>query len=61
MNARASAILPHCICGGHGVDLPQASIGPGMAIYSRYSRVSESGGTPLTVSDALDEINKALN
>src|SRR5579884_4009358 len=27
------------------VDLAQASIGPGMAIYSRYSRVVESDGT----------------
>ncbi len=42
------------------VDLPQASIGPGMAIYSRYSKVSKEDGTPLAVSNALDEINKAL-
>ena len=31
------------------VDLAQASIGPGMAIYSRYSRVLEADGSPLTV------------
>ena len=43
------------------VDLPQASIGPGMAIYSRYSRVLEADGTALTVRAALSEINKALD
>src|SRR5258708_22486083 len=31
------------------VDLAQASIGPGMAIYSRYSKGGESDGTPLRV------------
>lgn len=31
------------------VDLAQASIGPGMAIYSRYSAVLEAGGTPMSV------------
>ena len=43
------------------VDLPQASIGPGMAIYSRYSQVLEADGSPLTVRAALSEINKALD
>ena len=43
------------------VDLPQASIGPGMAIYSRYSAVLEADGSPLTVRAALSEINKALD
>ena len=43
------------------VDLAQASIGPGMAIYSRYSRVLEADGSPLTVRTALGEINKALD
>ncbi len=43
------------------VDLPQASIGPGMAIYSRYSQVLEADGTELTVRAALSEINKALD
>src|SRR5437762_7216278 len=31
------------------VDLAQASIGPGMGVYSRYSKVVESDGTPLRV------------
>jgi len=43
------------------VDLAQASIGPGMAIYSRYSKVLESDGTPMGVRTALQLINKALD
>ena len=40
------------------VDLAQASIGPGMAIYSRYSKVIESDGTSLAVRTALQLINR---
>src|SRR5207253_10079397 len=43
------------------VDLAQASIGPGMSIYSRYSKVVESNGTPLGVRTALQLINRALD
>ena len=43
------------------VDMAQATIGPGMAIYSRYSAVLEADGTPLTVRMALVEINRALD
>ena len=43
------------------VDLAQASIGPGMSIYSRYSKVVESDGTPLAVRTALQLINRALD
>lgn len=43
------------------VDLAQASIGPGMAIYSRYSKVIESDGSPLRVRTALQLINRALD
>ena len=43
------------------VDLAQASIGPGMAIYSRYSRVLEADGAPMSVRAALAEINRALD
>ncbi|HEY4032338.1 MAG TPA: DUF1156 domain-containing protein [Ktedonobacteraceae bacterium] len=43
------------------VDLAQASIGPGMAIYSRYSKVLESDGTPVRVRTALQLINRALD
>jgi len=43
------------------VDLAQASIGPGMAIYSRYSQVVEADGRPLRVRAALQLINRALD
>ncbi len=43
------------------VDLAQASIGPGMAVYSRYSKVLEPDGSPLTVRTALQIINRELD
>jgi adenine-specific DNA methylase len=43
------------------VDLAQASIGPGMAIYSRYSKVLEADGSPMRVRAALGLINQALD
>ena len=43
------------------VDLAQAAIGPGMAIFSRYSRVLEADGSPMTVRTALALINQALD
>jgi putative DNA methylase len=43
------------------VDLAQASIGPGMAIYSRYSKVLEADGTPIRVRTALQLINRVLD
>jgi putative DNA methylase len=43
------------------VDLPQAAIGPGMAVFSRYGRVIESDGTTVTVRSALARINEVLD
>ncbi|MCV7624011.1 DUF1156 domain-containing protein [Micrococcus luteus] len=43
------------------VDLAQATIGPGMAIFSRYSSVLENDGTPMTVKTALGLINQVLD
>ncbi len=43
------------------VDLAQAAIGPGMAIYTRYGRVLESDGSPLGVRTALTLINEVLD
>jgi putative DNA methylase len=40
------------------VDLAQASIGPGMATFSRYSSVIESDGKPMSVRMALSLINQ---
>ena len=41
-------------------DLAQAAIGPGMQIYSRYSRVETIGGEPVSVREALAAINRAI-
>jgi putative DNA methylase len=43
------------------VDLAQAAIGPGMAIYSRYSKVVNSDGSRMPVRAALQFINRALD
>lgn len=54
------------IGGGEGVspvapvDLAQAVIGPGMAIFSKYSSVLEADGSPMTVHTALMLINRML-
>lgn len=42
------------------VDLSQAIIGPGMAIFSQYAAVLESDGTPMRVKTALQLINRFL-
>ena len=42
------------------VDLAQAAIGPGMAVFSRYARVLDVSGRPLSVRDALALINQTL-
>jgi putative DNA methylase len=43
------------------VDMAQASIGPGIKIYSRYSEVREANGKLLTLRTALKLINDALD
>ena len=43
------------------VDLAQAAIGPGMAVFSRYTKVIEADGAPMTVRTALAMINEALD
>lgn len=42
------------------VDIPQAAIGPGMAVFSRYSKVVEADGGTMTVRAALQVINQIL-
>jgi putative DNA methylase len=42
------------------VDLAQAAIGPGMAIFSRYAKVTEPDGMPMRVRTALSMINEVL-
>jgi len=43
------------------VDLAQAAIGPGMAIFSRHARVLEANGSPMSIRSALALINQALD
>jgi putative DNA methylase len=42
------------------VDLSQAIIGPGMAVFSKYSAVLEADGSPMRVRTALQLINRFL-
>jgi putative DNA methylase len=43
------------------VDLAQAAIGPGMGVYTRYSKVLDAEGKPITVRAALAIINQTLD
>jgi len=43
------------------VDLAQSAIGPGMGVYSRFSKVLEADGSPMTVRSALQIINQELD
>lgn len=52
-NLRQASVAP--------VDLAQAAIGPGMAIFTRYEKVLDSSGKALAVRDALSLINQALD
>ena len=54
--------LDHLTREGHiaPVDLRQAAIGPGMAIYSRFHRVETLSGEQVTVRQALVAINQAV-
>jgi putative DNA methylase len=43
------------------VDLAQAAIGPGMAVYTRYAKVLDAEGNSLSVRAALALINQTLD
>jgi hypothetical protein len=43
------------------VDLAQAAIGPGISVFSQYSRVREADGSDMSVKDALLLINATLD
>ena len=43
------------------VDFAQAAIGPGMVVYSRYSKVLQADGSPMPVRTALQLINAELD
>ena len=62
LEAELPTALDHLTREGHiaPVDLAQAAIGPGMEIYSRYSRVETISGDRVSVRDALAAINQAI-
>ena len=43
------------------VDLAQAAIGPGMAVFTRYAKVLDAEGNPVSVREALALINQLLD
>ena len=43
------------------VDLAQAAIGPGMAVFTRYARVLDASGEIVSVREALALINQTLD
>lgn len=42
------------------IDLAQAAIGPGMKVYTKYSRVETVSGNPVPIKEALQEINRVI-
>lgn len=65
LNAQLPEALEEMTRGGEHspvapVDLSQAVIGPGMAIFSQYSAVLEADGTPMSVRTALQLINRFI-
>ena len=62
LKAELPTALEHLQAGSIApVDLAQAAIGPGMAVFSRYSKVMESDGSAMRVRTALELINQVLD
>ena len=62
LKAELPTALDHLQSGGIApVDLAQAAIGPGMAVYTRYAKVVDATGEPVTVREALTLINQTLD
>ena len=62
LKAELPAALAHLQRGNIApVDLAQAAIGPGMAVYTRYTKVLDADGKPLGVREALSLINQTLD
>jgi putative DNA methylase len=59
--ALRSAVKSLQQCNLAPIDLQQASIGPGMAVFSRFSKVINADGSPMTVREALQLINQVLD
>ncbi len=62
LKADLPTALAHLQSGGIApVDLAQAAIGPGMAVYTRYAKVVDATGEAVTVREALTLINQTLD
>jgi putative DNA methylase len=62
LKAELPAALQHLQRGNIApVDLAQAAIGPGMAVYTRYAKVLDAEGKSLSVREALALINQTLD
>ncbi len=62
LKAELPAALAHLQRGNIApVDLAQAAIGPGMAVYTRYAKVLDAEGKSLPVREALTLINQTLD
>ena len=62
LKAELPAALAHLQTGNIApVDLAQAAIGPGMAVFTRYEKILDAKGNPMTVREALALINEVLD
>lgn len=62
LKAELPAALRHLQAGNIApVDLAQAAIGPGMAVYTRYAKVLDAEGKSVSVREALALINDILD
>lgn len=62
LKSELPAALAHLQAGNIApVDLAQAAIGPGMAVYTRYAKVLDAKGDALKVREALALINETLD
>jgi putative DNA methylase len=62
LKAELPVALAHLQAGNIApVDLAQAAIGPGMAVYTRYAKVLDAEGKSLSVREALALINQTLD
>ena len=62
LKAELPAALAHLQRGNIApVDLAQAAIGPGMAVYTRYAKVLDASGKRVSVGEALALINQTLD
>ena len=62
LRAELPSALAHLQSGNIApVDLAQAAIGPGMAVFTRYAKVLDAEGKPVSVREALALINQMLD